>query len=219
MRTFLFLLYLSVSSLSWAVAEEANAKKTGDSLKLNTIPSGGGLDNDGETSSDILIEENPDYVPVEESSLEKGEDFSDSDSDSDDVDDDSDDDDEDDAKSKMSKKLKKAKKGRVEPFKLLKKNRGRITIALAVFAFRKEIFMLLLQLFELSASTYTTTGVLKLVLFVDFMRRMQTGGMSALGGSDESPSIRKTIGAMIDKTMDSNPAYVPPITQHFAFER
>ena len=218
MRTFLFLFYLSVYSLSWAVAEEANAKKTDDSLKLTTIPSGGGLDNeDDETSSDILIEDNPDYVPVEESYLEKGEDFSDSDSDDDDSDDDSDDDDgEDDAKSKMSKKLKKAKKDRVQPFKLLKKNRGKITIALAVFAFRKEIFMLLLHLFQLSASSYTPTGFLKLVLFVDFMRRMQTGGMST---GDESPSIRKTIGAMIDKTMDSNPAYVPPITQHFAFER
>ena len=215
MRTFFFLFYLSVSSLSWAVAEEANAKKTDDSLKLTPIPSGGGLDNgDDETSSDIMIEENPDYVPVEEND----EDFSDSDSDSDSDDDDSDDDsdDEDDAKSKMSKKLKKAKKDRVQPFKLLKKNRGKITIALAVFAFRKEIFMLLLHLFELSASSYTPTGFLKLVLFVDFMRRMQTGGMSA---GDESPSIRKTISAMIDKTMDSNPAYVPPITQHFAFER
>jgi hypothetical protein len=215
MRTFFFLFYLSVSSLSWAVAEEANAKKTDDSLKLTPIPSGGGLDNgDDETSSDIMIEENPDYVPVEEND----EDFSESDSDSDSDDDDSDDDsdDEDDAKSKMSKKLKKAKKDRVQPFKLLKKNRGKITIALAVFAFRKEIFMLLLHLFELSASSYTPTGFLKLVLFVDFMRRMQTGGMSA---GDESPSIRKTISAMIDKTMDSNPAYVPPITQHFAFER
>ena len=204
MKTFLFLFYLTIPSLSLAIAEATKAKKTGDYLNLNTKSSGGGFDSD-----DIIIEENPDYVPVEY------EDFDGSESD-DDVSEDEDGDD--DAKSKLSKKLKKAKKIPIEPFKLLKKNRRRITIALAVFAFRKEIFMVLLKLLRLRTSKNATTDVLKLLLFVDFMRRMQSGGLFSLGGGDDS-SILRTLGAMIDKTMNLNPAYVPPITQHFAFER
>ena len=78
--------------------------------------------------------------------------------------------------------------------------------------------MVLLKLLRLRTSKNATTDVLKLLLFVDFMRRMQSGGLFSLGGGDDS-SILRTLGAMIDKTMNLNPAYVPPITQHFAFER
>lgn len=214
MRVTLFWFCLCKSSLSWALVEAAKAKKT----DVSSNPSNGRFDNDDDATSDILIEENPDYVALENFSLDKGDDLDCNDSY--DYDDDSDggssdDDDDDDAKSKISKKLKKVKNN---PFKLLKKNRYRITIALAVFAFRKEIIMVLLKLFGLRNPKSITTDVLKLLLFVDFMRRMQSGGLYSLGGGNDS-SVLNTVGAMIDKTMNSNPAYVPPVTQHFAFER
>lgn len=220
MRSLLVLLYLSVALLSWALAEGADAKNAGDSFKPQTaFPRGGGLgDNDGdETTSDVILEENPDYVPVEED-----EDSNDSDSD-DEYDSDEDEidveDEDDDAKGKLSKTLKKAgaKSKSIRPLKALTKNRGKITIALALFAFRREIFVLLLKLLGRSTSKNVTTDVLKLLLFLDFMRRMQQSGGAGDDGS--GGSLLKTIGALIDRTMDANPAYVPPIAQHFAFER
>ena len=223
MRTFLLLFYLSISSLSWAFAEVAKGEKSIDSLKLPSNPSGGGLDNnDDEISSDGFIEENPDYVQPDlgEDSSDSESDFDsdyDFDSDDDGSEDDDDDDGDDDAKTKMSKKLKRSKKGGNGPFKLLKKNKMKITIALAVFAFRNEICMIIVKLLGLSTSEGAATNILKLLLFVDFMRRMQSGG-SAVGDLGR-PTMAKTIGALINKAFDSNPAYVPPINQHFCFER
>ena len=203
---------LSLSSLSWSFAKESNVEKGIDSSKLPLSPIGGGVEEEGN-----FIEENPDFVPPEDSD---DSDDSDSDSDSDDDtdgDDDENDNDEEeeseDAKTKISKKLKKPKKS---PLKVLKKNRTKITLALAVFAFRNELFKLILYLLD-SYSDRPATNILKLLLFVDFMRRMQSRDPTLQDGG--KPSLAKTVGSLIDRALDSNPAYVPPIDQHFCFER
>ncbi len=199
-------------SLSWALAETSRVEKGIGSLKLPLGPTGGGLEKeDVEFTSDDLIEENPDYVPPEDS---EDSDDSDSDSDSDDDGDSEEEEESEDAKTKVSKKLKKSKKG---PFHLLKKNRTKITLALAVFAFRNEIFKLLLYLLGANNSDKPATNILKLLLFVDFLRRMQSTDPTVQGGG--KPSLAKTVGILIDRALDSNPAYVPPIDQHFCFQR
>jgi len=210
MKVSLVLLFVAIPSLYRNAVDAAKVKKAIDSTEATTE-----FDSDGETTSDI-IQENLDYVPFEEETLSDGD--SDVDSTDDDSDGDSDDDDdhEDDPKTKLSKKLKTAKKsGRFRPFKSLKKNKRRITIALALFAFRKEILMILFKLLGRSTSQNITTDVLKLILFVAFMRRMQSDEMAILGGRNS------VILNAIDSFMgnDINPAYVPPISQHFAFER
>ena len=215
--------------LSWSVAEVAKSEKGIGSLEkfLHSNPTGGGIDNESdndEFTSDEVIEENPDYIipPPEDS-----EDAYDSDSDNDDESDDDNEEEEEEqqsetAKTKVSKTLKKSKKSKTTgPFRLLRKNRAKITLLLTVFAFRNEIFKFLLYLLGASNSDKPVTNILKLLLFVDFLRRMQSGdGSSSLQQQEgRRGSLAKTVGIWIEKALDSNPAYVPPIDQHFCFER
>ena len=226
MRRILFLPCLVFLCLSFALTKAAKAKESSDSLELIPNPTGGGSDNDVDTTSGDIIEENPDFVAVE-NDVDGSDDDEQSDDDSDDDDDDSDDEDDDDGdsgtKSKLAKALKKTKKELRSPVKLLKSNRTKITIALAVFAFRKEIFMLVQHLLvQIIYRKNITTSVVKLLLFVDFMRKMQSRTSSSPENTALGSQILRMIGRanpMIGNMMSYNPAYVPPIAQHFAFQR
>jgi signal peptide peptidase SppA len=181
---------------------------------------------DDDEISDFFIEENPDYISDNDSGSD-----SDSDSDGDDYDDEDDENDEQEneyAKSKVSKALQKTKKTTSKAIGILKKKRTTITLALVVFAFRNEIFLLIKKM--LIRRTLTVTDILKLILFVDFMRRMQQtrggGQTSSSTNANNILDIVKKLGqvnpilsAIIDKALCHNPAYIPPINQHYTFER
>jgi signal peptide peptidase SppA len=178
--------------------------------------------------SDFLIEENPDYISDNDIGSDDDRD------DCDDNDDDENDEHENDeneneyAKSKVSKALKKTKRTTSKAIKVLKKNRTTITLVLVVFAFRNEIFSLIKKM--LIRRTLTITDIVKLILFVDFMRRMQQSGGGGLTSSSTNPNnifdivkklgqVNPILSAIIDKALCHNPAYIPPINQHYTFER
>merc|ERR1740117_1303303 len=69
---------------------------------------------------------------------------------------------------------------------------------------------------------------MKLILFVDFMRRMQQGGGLTSSSTDANSifdivkklgQVNPILSAIIDKALCHNPAYIPPINQHYTFER
>ncbi len=216
MRAFLLLLCISLLSLSWAAAGIPKNEKTADVSKLTLEPIGGAIDDydsDGDDDDDsFFIEENPDFVPPEDDDDDDDDDdASDGDPEGDSSDSEDDGNEDDDAKSKLSKKLKKKKKQ--GPVQLLKNNKAKITIAVAVFAFRNELFKLVWTLVGYTFSEGGFTGILKLLLFVNFMRKMQTSGS---GAGEERASLFHAVGSMIIK---DNPAYLPPVQQHFCFER
>ncbi|VEU40721.1 unnamed protein product [Pseudo-nitzschia multistriata] len=217
----LLVLVVVLAAANIELAEAAKAKKPNNPRDLASRFSGGGIDDYDETTAGVtgILEENPDFVPLgEESSDEEHSDDDYSDSDDDARSDESDDDD-DDVKARVSKKLKKTRIPRPgKVLKLLKKNRARVTIVLAVFAFRNEIFRALKHLSERHKSKNKVTDVLKLLLFVDFMRRMQTGGKESSNLMKFIGHASPLLGALLEKTMNYNPAYIPPIDQHFTFE-
>ena len=159
----------------------------------------------------LLIEDNPDYL--DDNDLMDGG--------SDDDDGTSDDDDCENgetttsAVSKSSKVKKTKKKNSKGPVATLKKHRGSITFAIALIAFRREILALLSSTFRSSRNNFDCIGALKLLLFVDAVRKMQTGGSGLFSSGDGGGSFFSTL----TNFMASNPAYLPPVAQHYTFER
>jgi hypothetical protein len=151
---------------------------------------------------DLLIEDNPEYDPDHDS---------DSDDDSDDDDDNNISDKEDDsptdkkpdcdslAQSLMKKTKEKSNKIRT----FVKEHRAEILLVIALLAFRAEILSLLFSVLL----NLGVTDMLKLIFFVDTMRTLQTDG----DWTDRSTSF---MGGFL-----GNSAYVPPVKQHFTFER
>lgn len=121
--------------------------------------------------------------------------------------------------------------------RFLKKHTIKITVALALFTFRKELFSLLWRAFSEPVRDPKTgfvvgrvvqirpTAVLKILLFVYFMRFMQQLG----DGNTLSPSTVLLLGRLTGNSglalilsgllAPSNPAYLPPVSQHYTFER
>lgn len=217
---------LTVFLVATETVEAVKPKKLRETvLDLNPNSSGSDDEQDGVTSgedmtvSHISIEENPDFVAeaTEDTDDDETSDWDENENDSDEEPDDSDDDNDDDAKKRVSKKLKKSKKK--SPLALLKKNKGKITLVLTLFAFRSEIFQVLTKLTKNHAPKDAVTGVLKLLLFVNFMRSLQTSGKDTTAILRMIGQASPLLGAMLEKTMNYNPAYIPPINQHFTFER
>jgi len=211
MNRFLPVFCLSIWALSLVLAriQLIEATKTADPL-----------------SADIFIEENPEFITDDNG----GDSNSDDDNDNGDESNSEDDDDDEivvgkskDAKNIVSNTLKKTKKRTNKAIEVIKKNRSRITIALVVFAFRNEILRGMKKM--LTKRNLTMTDILKLILFVDSMRRIQTGGLSSTTNSNFFDIVKKfgqinpILSAIIDKVICHNPAYLPPIDQHFTFER
>jgi len=179
------------------------------------------------SETDGIVEENPNYVPAEEESYQ-------------------DHDEEDEelekvrAKTAIGKALRKHHLTPREGLKFVKKHRMKITIALALFAFRREIKQLLWRSFSRPVAyrdpetgeivlvrvplRISPTSILKLLLFIDMMRRMQSSdsgkaaplGLLLLAGGKGNPFLSMILSKML---APSNPAYIPPIEQHFTFER
>jgi signal peptide peptidase SppA len=182
---------------------------------------------DGDDSKDNTIEVNPEYVEPE---LEEDDDGG---SDSEWTDDDENDEESDSMSIKTVKaSIERALKSKKKQFI---KNRVKITFALAVFAFRREIYLTVLHFAKTGLVDPKTgkvrlnpTQALKLILFVDFMRRMQnsSGSDTANPNSLHALSVlgqaNPVLGALISKFLKAsifNPAYIPPINQHYTFER
>ncbi|KAL3942577.1 MAG: hypothetical protein SGBAC_003247 [Bacillariaceae sp.] len=180
---------------------------------------------------------------VEDSTIELNPDFEEyhgsDDSDSDDTDDsDLELDDETDAeldplksaKASISSVLKKKKKQ-------LAKKRAMITLALAVFAFRREIMYTILRFLanllinpKTGRLALNLTQVLKLLLFIDIMRNLQKSGRSGMNKNKSGPNSNAAIeriakmnplfgGILKELLAPVNPAFVPPLHQHYTFER
>lgn len=177
-----------------------------------------------EKNEDVL-ELNPDY---EEPETEE--------EDGDDVPGDDDDEDIfDDSKGAIGKALVESRKQTRKYAKLAQKHRSRITLALAVFAFRREIRQTIIHLVtrqlvdpKTGKLRVSPTSVLKFLLFVDFMRRMQRSGLAnnsnmnslhALSLLGENNPLMGTIVSKVLHIPMYNPAYIPPISQHYTFER
>jgi serine protease SohB len=129
-------------------------------------------------------------------------------------------------KSVLEKALSQSRSLHRPTINFLKKNRLKLTIAVALFAFRKEIGQLALQLFTTPTTIDPQTGkvltrtinihptaVLKIILFVDLMRKLNSGAMPSAG-------TLGTEGSILYKLLHPTyTAYIPPIEQHWTFER
>ena len=180
-----------------------------------------------------IIEDNPDFIGNENSDSDNDSD-SDSNSDSDYSDIEKGDDDDENVviiesknakKSRISSKLKKLKtnkpKKKQKIFRILKKNRSKITIVLAVFAFRNEIICGIKKAISLKKRNLNTTDVLKLIIFVDFMRRSQASSTNSnvYDMMKKLSRMNPILSSILDKVIGFNPAYIPQTKQHFTFER
>jgi len=184
------------------------------------------------TSSSDAIEENPDY---EGGSDAGGDDDEDGGNDSEDEDNES-------VtakwvnaastKAKIDVVLLQSKKKYNKTLKYVKKNRGKITLALAIFAFRLEIRKAMTHIIKNEIMDPKTgklrmspTNILKLLLFVDFMKRLQSGrnasqpGFQAIVNLGESNPVMGLLFNRVLRVPIYNPAFVPPISQHYTFER
>lgn len=130
---------------------------------------------------------------------------------------------------------------------LLRKHGLTITVALALYAFRKELRLLLWRMCTRPVQDPETgewvrqpiplsvTALLKLIIFIDVMRRVQQSSSSPdgsdAGGQKASPLAalllaggagrnNPFVAMLLSKLLESpNSAYVPPVEQHYTFER
>jgi len=110
--------------------------------------------------------------------------------------------------------------------KFAKKNRVKLTIAAVLFAFRKEIgriaYLILTKPKTIDPETgkvlsrtinISPTSALKILLFLDLMRKLNSGEVT-----EASPLGSK--GSLLLKLLHpANTAFIPPIEQHWTFER
>jgi hypothetical protein len=150
---------------------------------------------------DLLIEDNPEYDYDHDS--DSDDDSDDDDNNSSDKDDDSPTDKKPDCDSLAQSLMKKTKEKSNNIRTFVKEHRAEILLVIALLAFRAEILSLLLSVLQ----NLGVTDMLKLIFFVDTMRTLQTGG----DWTDRSTSF---MGGFLGNT-----AYVPPVKQHFTFER
>jgi hypothetical protein len=180
----------------------------------------------GEIFDATLIEENPDYVNDDQS-----------DDHSDDQSDDDDNDDEFDAEfqetikvmgdktaqatERISNAMRERKHHHSVWIKKWKQHRASITLVVAAFAFRNELWALVGFVLGQFVKNFTITDILKLILFMNFIRRIQTGDFL----STENESLAGSLGrsrswlALVLQLLPSNPAYISPIAQHYTFQR
>ena len=186
---------------------------------------------DGESSteleSDGILERNPDYNP----NLSLDENFDDNSDDGVGGYDDEEDEElgeGEDGRSAIDKALGKSKKGLSRSLRIMKKHRAEITVVLILFAFRREVAMIISSVCTDPApdgkrrmKAMSTTSFLKILLFVDLMGKFvgKSGGRSytALAVAGGPPAV---LGNLLkDFLRPINPSYVPPIEQHYTFER
>ena len=191
------------------------------------------LPNDDGDESDDLIQKNPGYVGPGDDNGDS--DSSDDDASSeDDTDDDENDDEGDDGKTKMNKELSKSfKRGRAVG-KFAKKYKAQLVVLLILFAFRREVLLVLLSLVSDPApgggrkmKSLSMTSLLKILIVLDLLRKSlgRSGGAGkasalavvALFGGAPSAAIVRTL--FKDVFGSNNPSWIPPTEQHYTFER
>lgn len=188
-----------------------------------------------QTSSGLPLEENPDYVPYE-SDHDEDEDDSDHDTDSESEEESEEDEEEDEEpKSLLNKALMKSNKIPSTTLAFIRKNRTNITILCALFAFRREIWQLIVATMTVSNKDgsrsvrvrISPTAILKIILFLDLMRKMQNqaGGLYGTGSEGEKamevPAGGRMglFGLLADFMKAPNAAYIPSVVQHYTFEK
>lgn len=168
------------------------------------------------------VEENPDYVPPSSNAHINNESPSDDDDSEDEYDEYDEDDEEDDEKSVLNTALARTNKSTKKTLAFISKYRGELTFACAVFAFRREIYHFLLAstTVVIDGKRYvrfraSPTSILKIILFVDFMRKMQNAANPSSMGPMAGP-----MGSILSELLKShNNAFIPPIEQHYTFEK
>ncbi len=142
-----------------------------------------------------------------------------------------------DPKSKLNKSLSSSNNKSIskKAIQTLTNNRTILTTSLAIYAFRREIKQLLLHLFTTKYKTddgkvirkliftLNPTSILKIILFIDFMRKMQHNGTDEGSGGVEGSIGSSGAGGIIgnllkDLLLQSNHAFIPPVEQHYTFE-
>lgn len=201
-----------VSAASSSAAAAANKNKNDPVGMDNNITATTAISNNDNVFDANWIEDNPNY-----------QDARDDESDSDD-DDDSDDETRDTTKVRLSQALKNDDSDGQQPHSLLKTLRGNwtaVTLAVAAVAFRHELWALLQYIFRQNGGKdVSATDLLKLVLFLDFMRRLLQQQQQQTGNNiDMAPTSSPLLQNLLRNLFSSNPAFVPPLTQHYTFER
>ena len=195
------------------------------------------------------MELNPNYQ------FANDEDDDDDDEDDDDEDDDNDNDDDDDgendgnrkvesiskstfkstSKSIMDNALKTSRKSPQRTIKLLQKHKGKITVALVVFAFRRELYQAMMHIWgtpKIDPTTgkeigrhisFSITAILKIAMFFHFIMQWQRGNFNtawtaAILAGPNGLLLTRIIARFLQPADHLN-AYIPPIEQHWTFER
>mmetsp|Transcript_49938 Transcript_49938/g.150192 ORF Transcript_49938/g.150192 Transcript_49938/m.150192 type:complete len:567 (-) Transcript_49938:31-1731(-) len=158
------------------------------------------------SDDDGIIEMNPQYAGVFENS-----DSIDHDTESEEVD----------GKAVIDRTMSKSQKGMSSSVRFVKKHRKEITFALILFAFRREICGCIRSLLTKTGPSgekkirripLSPTSILKIILFIDIMRKMQSNSYDGPPTSSPNPSFLSAF------TRDGNSAYLPPVEQHYTFE-
>lgn len=201
------LIWLAVLCVTTVAAAASNAEDDDDNHNNNNIS-----DDDDD---DDLIEENPNFEP-----------WGENDSDYDHYDDD--DDDESVPEEMNDAVLSPFQKSRQKRMAVWwKRNQMKIVSLVALYAFRHEIG----RMIRFSARKHLTdpvsgklqrpslTAILKLVIFIDVMRRF-TKGDSQTTATAVMLRSNPLLGLLMTNVLrPSNSAYIPPIRQHYTFER
>jgi hypothetical protein len=171
-------------------------------------------------NTDDLVEENPNYVSPSQAEGRQS-------------------DDEDEAedakaaiKGALGKSRKKHRKAPAPPaiLRKLHKHRVEITIAVVLFAFRREIARLIWHFMskpfrdpktgKVRPTHIPVTSILKIVIFIDVMRRLQSNKSpffaALMAGGQGSPVLAMILSKIFSPAAQ---IYIPPVTQHFTFER
>lgn len=173
----------------------------------------------------VGVEENPEYTPVDSDvarnpgSSPKSEE---SDDDYDEYYDEVSDEDEDDEKSLLNTALGRTNSGTRKTLDYISKHRAEITLACAFFAFRKEIYQIVLAATTVvvDGKRYvrfqtSPTSILKIILFIDFVRKMQNSSYPSSTGLSKG-----SFGLIFSEILKpQNNAFIPPIEQHYTFEK
>jgi len=196
------------------------------------------LPNSDDDDSDGLVQENPGYAGPGVGGSDSSDDDASSEYDTDDESETEENDDETNegktkAKTKMNKELSKSFKRGRSAGKFIKKHKAQLVVLLILFAFRREVLLVLSSLVTDPApgggrkiKSLSMTNLLKILIVLDVLRKSvgRSGGtgktsalaVAALFGGAPSAALVRTL---FKDVFRSNPTYVPPVEQHFTFER
>ena len=204
-------------------------------------------------SNDDKIEFNPNYQFTNNENNSDNDDENDDDDDDDDNEDDDDNDENENdeneneeekilksilkstSKKAMTKAFKSSRNSPQRAIKLLQQHRGKITVALVVFAFRRELYQAMMHICgtpkidpntgkEISRHiSFSITAILKIAIFLHFVMQWQQGKFTptwiiAILAGPNGLLLTRIISRFLQPADHLN-AYIPPIEQHWTFER